>query len=46
LYHGLHREWSVEMADADFGYVGSGKGENNAFTKAKVVKRSVPSKER
>ena len=32
-----------EMADADFGYVGSGKGKITLYKGQEVVKRSVPS---
>jgi (E)-4-hydroxy-3-methylbut-2-enyl-diphosphate synthase len=32
-----------EMADADFGYVGSGKGKITLYKGKEVVKRSVPS---
>jgi (E)-4-hydroxy-3-methylbut-2-enyl-diphosphate synthase len=32
-----------EMADADFGYVGSGKGKITLYKGKEVVKRGVPS---
>ena len=32
-----------EMADADYGYVGSGKGKITLYRGMDVVKRSVPS---
>jgi (E)-4-hydroxy-3-methylbut-2-enyl-diphosphate synthase len=32
-----------EMADADYGYVGSGKGKITLYRGQEVVKRSVPS---
>jgi (E)-4-hydroxy-3-methylbut-2-enyl-diphosphate synthase len=32
-----------EMADADYGYVGSGKGKITLYKGQEVVKRSVPS---
>ena len=34
-----------EMADADYGYVGSGKGKITLYRGQKVVKRSVPSEQ-
>jgi (E)-4-hydroxy-3-methylbut-2-enyl-diphosphate synthase len=34
-----------EMADADYGYVGSGKGKITLYKGKEVVKRSVPSEE-
>ena len=34
-----------EMADADYGYVGSGKGKITLYRGQEVVKRSVPSAE-
>jgi len=32
-----------EMADADYGYVGSGKGKITLYRSKEVVKRNVPS---
>ena len=34
-----------EMADADYGYVGSGKGKITLYRGQEVVKRSVPSEQ-
>ncbi len=34
-----------EMADADYGYVGSGKGKITLYKGQEVVKRSVPSEQ-
>ena len=34
-----------EMADADYGYVGSGVGKITLYRKQEVVKRGVPSEE-
>ena len=33
------------MADADFGYVGSGKGKITLYKGQEVIKRSVPSED-
>ena len=34
-----------EMADADYGYVGSGKGKINLYRQREIVKRNVPESE-
>jgi (E)-4-hydroxy-3-methylbut-2-enyl-diphosphate synthase len=34
-----------EMADADYGYVGSGKGRVNLYRKQQVVKKNIPQEE-
>jgi (E)-4-hydroxy-3-methylbut-2-enyl-diphosphate synthase len=34
-----------EMADADYGYVGSGKGKINLYKQREIVKRNVPEEE-
>jgi (E)-4-hydroxy-3-methylbut-2-enyl-diphosphate synthase len=31
-----------EMADADYGYVGSGKGKINLYKEKEVIKRNIP----
>lgn len=34
-----------EMADADYGYVGSGKGKVNLYKEKQVIKRNIPEKD-
>jgi (E)-4-hydroxy-3-methylbut-2-enyl-diphosphate synthase len=34
-----------EMADADYGYVGSGPGKINLYKEKQVVKRNIPENE-
>jgi len=34
-----------EMADADYGYVGSGKGKITLYRKQEIIKRNIPSKD-
>ena len=34
-----------EMADADYGYVGSGKGKITLYRKQEILKRNIPSKD-
>jgi (E)-4-hydroxy-3-methylbut-2-enyl-diphosphate synthase len=40
-YHGLYRQRPGEMADADFGYVGSGPGKITLYKGKEIVKRGV-----
>ena len=40
--NGVHCKWAGEMADADYGYVGTGKGKITLYKEQKVVEKNVP----
>ena len=42
----MHRKWSGEMADADYGYVGAGRGKISLYKGKGVRKRkNIPEEE-
>lgn len=38
----MYREWPGEMADADYGYVGEGRGKISLYRKKELVKKNIP----
>ena len=38
----MYREWSRRMADADYGYVGAGRGKISLYKKKECIEKNIP----